>query len=306
MGKSSVRLQHTIAGPVLCAGVGVHSGAHVRVAMKPAPANHGVVFVRSDIPDTAKSGDNRIPASGANLGGTHLATSLRNEAGVEVATIEHLLAACAGLEIDNLVVELDGPEMPILDGSSAPFVRLLEQAGRRAQSAPRRLVRILEPIEVVTDYGRAALLPDPASDLLTLDVTISYRDPVIGAQNLVLPLTPETFARDLAPARTFGFMSDLERMRAAGRGQGASLDNCVVIEDGRVINEGGLRFADEFARHKMLDVVGDLALVGGPIAGRYLAERPGHALNALLVRALFEAPHAWRVEAPAEDLAAAV
>jgi UDP-3-O-[3-hydroxymyristoyl] N-acetylglucosamine deacetylase len=196
-GEARVRVQHTIAGPVLCAGIGVHTGAHARLALKPAPGDHGIVFVRSDL-----EGDNRIAALGANLAATNLGTTLRNDAGAEVATIEHLLAACAALEIDNLLVEIDGPEIPILDGSAAPFVQLLENAGRRRRNAPRRLIRILKPIEVETANGRAALLPDPSSDMLTLDVTIRYSDPAIGEQQRSFTLTPEAFAREIAPART--------------------------------------------------------------------------------------------------------
>jgi UDP-3-O-[3-hydroxymyristoyl] N-acetylglucosamine deacetylase len=285
---------------VLCAGIGVHIGAHARVAMRPAPADHGIVFVRSDV-----KGDNRIAAASAHLAATHLGTTLRNGAGVEIATIEHVLAACAGMGVDNLVIEVDGPEMPILDGSALPFAELLEQAGLKTLNAPVRLIRILAPIEAVTEYGRAALLPDPSSDGLTLDVTIRYRDPPIGVQSLAIPLTPSAFAREIAPARTYGFLADLDRMHAAGRGKGSSLENSVVIDGGRILNPEGLRFPDEFVRHKVLDAVGDLALAGGPIAGRYVAERPGHALNAALVRAFAAARRAWRVEA-GEDLAAAV
>jgi UDP-3-O-[3-hydroxymyristoyl] N-acetylglucosamine deacetylase len=287
---------------VLCAGVGVHTGVHARMALRPAPADHGIVFVRSDLGE----GGDLIEACADNLAATHLGTTLRNAAGAEIATIEHLLAACAGLELDNLLVEIDGLEIPILDGSAAPFVQLLKQAGRRSQSAPRRTIRILAPIEVEMDAARAALLPDPSSDTLTLDVTIRYHDAAIGVQQKCIALSPAAFVEEIAGARTFGFMADLERMRAAGRGKGSSLANSVVFDAGRVLNREGLRFADECARHKILDAIGDLALAGGPIAGRYVAERPGHALNALLLCALGERREAWRWEAPAEALAAAV
>jgi UDP-3-O-[3-hydroxymyristoyl] N-acetylglucosamine deacetylase len=306
-GEARVRLQHTIAGPVLCAGVGVHGGAHARLAMRPAPADHGIVFVRSDLDAGASGLDNRIAALAANLAATHLGTTLRNAAGAEIATIEHLLAACAGLEIDNLLVEIDGPEIPILDGSAAPFVELFEAAGRRSQNAPQRLIRVLSPIEVATEAGSAALLPERGSDALTLDAAIRYRDAAIGVQKLCFALTPSAFVAEIAGARTYGFLADLDRMRAAGRGLGASLQNSVVIEAGRILNPEGLRFADEFVRHKILDAIGDLALAGAPIAGRYVADRPGHALNALLVRALAKSRRAWRWETPAaEALAAAV
>jgi UDP-3-O-[3-hydroxymyristoyl] N-acetylglucosamine deacetylase len=192
-----------------------------------------------------------------------------------------------------------------VDGSAAPFAQLLLKAGLRLQNAPRRLLRIVAPIEVHTDHGSASLLPDPASDTLTLDVTIRYRDPAIGVQRRAFALAPEAFAREIAPARTYGFLADLERMRAVGRGLGSSLANSVGIEDGRILNPEGLRFADEFVRHKILDALGDLSLAGGPIAGIYLADRPGHALNALLLRALGEQRGAWRWEEPAAPLRAA-
>jgi len=284
----------------MCAGVGVHSGAHARVVLSPAPADSGVVFVRTDVRDR----DNRIRALAENTASTQLGTSLRNSEGVEIATVEHLLAACAGLGVDNLVVEVDGPEMPILDGSSAPFVRVLMNAGLRQQGAPQRLIRILAPIEVTAGTKRVALLPAADQDDLALDVTIRFADPAIGVQRRKAMLTPEIFLTEIADARTFGFMADVEALHAMGRGRGASLENTVVVEAGRVVNPEGLRFEDEFVRHKLLDAVGDLALAGAPIAGRFVADQPGHALNAQLVRALMAAPEAWRWDNGEDDLRA--
>jgi UDP-3-O-[3-hydroxymyristoyl] N-acetylglucosamine deacetylase len=291
-----MRVQKTIAGTAICAGIGVHGGEHVRIVLSPAPADSGIVFVRTDL-----SGDNRIEARASHVGATMLGTTLENGAGASVATVEHLLAACAGLEIDNLTVELDGPELPILDGSAAPFVQLLQNAGVRPLGVPRRVIRILRTIEVVDGAKRAALLPDPASDDLDLDVTIRFADPAIGVQRVCARLTPETFLAEIAEARTFGFAADAERMRAAGRGLGASLANAVVVDGGRVMNPEGLRFEDEFVRHKALDAIGDLALAGGPIAGVYVADQPGHALNARLVQALMQTPGAWRWESLEAD-----
>jgi UDP-3-O-[3-hydroxymyristoyl] N-acetylglucosamine deacetylase len=286
-----MKMQKTIAGTAICAGVGVHTGKHVRMVLSPASADAGIVFVRTDL-----EGDNRIEASAAHVGATMLGTTLQNGAGVSVATVEHLLAACAGLEVDNLVVELDGPELPILDGSAAPFVTLLQNVGLRALAAPRRVIRILRRVEIVDGERRAVLEPDLAADSLHLDVTIRFSDPAIGVQRKRARLTPDVFASEIAAARTFGFAADVERLHAAGRGLGASLANAIVVDAGRVVNAEGLRFEDEFVRHKMLDVIGDLALAGGPIAGRYIADQPGHSLNASLVHALMQKPGAWRWE----------
>ncbi|MGE3581022.1 MAG: UDP-3-O-acyl-N-acetylglucosamine deacetylase [Hyphomonadaceae bacterium] len=295
-----MRLQTTIAGPAMCAGIGVHSGAHARLVVKPAEAGTGIVFVRTDIAE-----NNRIKAAAENVAATLLGTTLRNEAGVEIATVEHFLAACAGLEIDNLIVEIDGPELPILDGSAAPFVQILENAGQRVLGAHRRVIRIVERVAVKDGAKEAALEPDFDAEELALDVTIRFQDAAIGTQRRTAKLTRESFLADIADARTFGFAKDVDAMRAAGRGLGASMDNAVVVEEGRVLNPEGLRFEDEFVRHKMLDAVGDLALAGAPIAGRYVADQPGHAMNAKLLAALMAAPHAWRWESLDQPVRAA-
>lgn len=276
----------------MCAGVGVHSGAHVRLALTPAPADTGIVFVRTDV----RGVDNLIRAHADFVSETRNCTTIRNVAGVEVATVEHLLSACMGLGIDNLVVEIDGAELPILDGSSAQFVQVLLNAGVRAIAAPQRVIRIIEPIEVRMGAKSAALLPAEDFDGLDLDVTIRFADPAIGVQNRRVQLTPESFLNEIADARTFGFLSDVEMLRAAGLGRGASMANTLVVDSGRVVNPEGLRFDDEFVRHKLLDAVGDLAMAGAPICGRFVADQPGHALNARLVRALLDTPEAWRWE----------
>lgn len=287
-----VRRQQTIAGPAMCAGVGVHSGAHVRLVLSPAPADSGIVFVRSDVRDV----DNVIRAHADNVSTTKNCTTVTNAAGVEIATIEHLMSACMGLGLDNLIVEVDGPEVPILDGSSAPFVQVLMNAGLKSQLAPQRVIRILEPIEVRLGAKSAAFLPADDFDGLDLDVTIRFADPAIGVQRRRVQLTQQSFLTDIADARTFGFLADVEKMHAAGLGRGASMANTLVVDGGRVVNPEGLRFDDEFVRHKLLDAVGDLALAGGPICGRFVADQPGHALNARLVRALLDTPEAWRWE----------
>jgi UDP-3-O-[3-hydroxymyristoyl] N-acetylglucosamine deacetylase len=284
-----MRRQTTLAGPAVCAGIGVHSGAHVRLALTPAPADTGIVFVRSDL----TGGDNAIQAHADNVSETRNCTTLRNASGAEIATVEHLMSACAGLGIGNLIVEVDGPELPILDGSSAQFVQVLMNAGVRELSAPLRRIQILEPIEVRLGAKSAALLPALDFDGLELDVTIRFADAAIGVQRREVRLTRESFLADIANARTFGFLADVERLHAAGLGRGASLDNAVVVDSGRVVNPEGLRFDDEFVRHKLLDAVGDLALAGAPICGRFVADQPGHALNASLVRALLDSPESW-------------
>lgn len=273
----------------MCAGIGVHSGAHVRMALQPAPVDTGIVFVRTDV----RNVDNLIRAHAESVSDTRNCTTLRNKAGVEIATVEHLLSACAGLGIDNLIVEIDGGEVPILDGSSAPFVATLRNAGVKTQHAPQRMIRILERIEVRMGSKSAALLPAGDFDGLDLDVTIRFADAAIGVQRRRVQLTPDAFLNDVADARTFGFLADAEIMRAAGLGRGASMDNTLVVDAGRVVNPEGLRFDDEFVRHKLLDAIGDLAMAGAPIYGRFVADQPGHALNALLVRALLDTPEAW-------------
>jgi UDP-3-O-[3-hydroxymyristoyl] N-acetylglucosamine deacetylase len=287
-----VRRQQTIAGPAVCAGIGVHSGAHVRIALTPAPVDTGIVFVRADV----KAVDNVIRAHADFVSETRNCTTIRNASGAELATIEHLMSACAGLGVDNLYVEVDGPELPILDGSSAQFVAVLLNAGLKAQHAPQRVIRILEAIEVRMGAKSAALLPAAGFDGLDLDVTIRFADPAIGVQRRQIELSPKSFLSDIADARTFGFMSDVDAMRAAGLGRGASMENTLVVDAGRVVNPEGLRFEDEFVRHKMLDAIGDLAMAGAPICGRFVADQPGHALNARLVRALLDTPEAWRFE----------
>lgn len=284
----------------MCAGIGVHSGAHVRMALQPAPADTGILFVRSDV----RGCDNIIRAHAESVSETRSCTTLRNKAGVEIATVEHLMSACAGLGIDNLIVEIDGPEVPILDGSSAPFVRTLTNAGVKTQHVLRSMIRIVEPIEVRMGAKSAALLPAEDFEGLDLDVTIRFADPAIGVQRRRVQLTPRTFLTEVADARTFGFLADAESMRAAGLGRGASMDNTLVVDGGRVVNPDGLRFDDEFVRHKLLDAIGDLAMAGAPIYGRFVADQPGHALNARLVRALLDSPEAWRWETDGAETAA--
>lgn len=284
----SVEKQQTIARAAVCAGIGVHTGEKAKLVLKPAPAGTGIVFRRTDVTDQ----DNLIPAKAHNVCDTQLCTKLSNDSGVTVGVVEHLLAALAGLGIDNLLIEIDGPEVPIMDGSSAVYCELLLQAGLRELTAQRRRIRILETVEIEDGPKRARLSPSDET-FLTLDARIEYDDDVIGVQEMSLQLIPGEFSKNLAFARTYGFARDVDMLRSMGLARGGSLDNVVVVEDGTILNPEGLRTEDEFIRHKMLDAVGDLMLAGGPIAGHYEAVRPGHDLNNRLVRKLLETPSAW-------------
>ncbi len=295
----SSEFQHTLAGPALCAGVGVHTGERVRLSIRPAPAGQGVVFVRTDIKDR----DNRVPVSGEAVVATRLGTVIANAAGVTVSTIEHLMAAMAALGVDNALVELDGPEVPIMDGSAEPFVSLLDRAGLRRQDTPRRFIEILETVEVVEGDKRAVLSP---SDRTEIAFEIAFDSAAIGRQRVDLELTAKTFRRELSAARTFGFVHEVQALRAAGLARGGSLENAIVIEGDRVLNPGGLRFADEFVRHKALDAIGDLYVLGAPFIGRFEGVKAGHGLNNAVVRALLAQPSAWRYRQFATELAEAV
>jgi len=291
--------QHTVAGPVIFAGVGVHTGAHVRVAVRPAAIDAGVTFVRTDIKDI----DNAIRVCAEAVGQTRLGTVINNAAGASVSTIEHLMAAFCALGIDNVIVELDGPEVPILDGSADVFIQFLDRAGRRRQEASRRFIEVLEPVEVVEGDKRAVLLP---CDRFEVAFEIAFDSAPIGRQRVDLEITEQSFREELADCRTFGFLKDVEALRAAGLARGASMDNAVVLDGDRVLNPEGLRRPDEFVRHKALDAVGDLYVAGLPLLARFEGLYAGHGLNNQLVRALMARPQAWRVRTLVPELAQAV
>jgi UDP-3-O-[3-hydroxymyristoyl] N-acetylglucosamine deacetylase len=298
-GFQSGAFQHTVRAPAVFAGVGVHTGVHTRVSVRPAAADTGIVFVRIDITDR----DNRVPASAEAVCKTQLGTVIENQAGVTVATIEHLMAALVMMGIDNAVVELDGPEMPIMDGSSLPFVQILEQAGKRTLDMPRRFIEIMDTVEVVDGDKRAALKPAMRFEVA---FEISFPTAAIGRQAVDLPMDEHAFRRELADCRTFGFLHEVEALRAMGLARGGSMDNVVVIEGDRVLNPEGLRRPDEFVRHKALDAIGDLYVLGAPIIGRFEGELAGHGINNQLVRALLARPDAWRVRTFADEFAEAV
>jgi len=292
----SLSYQHTLAGSAICAGVGLHSGERVRVSIRPAPVGSGIVFVRTDI-----VGDNRIPVTAEAVSESRLCTVITNAAGVSVATIEHLMAALAALDVDNAIVELDGPEVPIMDGSALPFVQLLDRAGRRRQEVERQFIEILETIEVVDGDKTVRLSP---CDRFEMAFEIEFEAKVIGRQRVDLAVTEQTFRDELADCRTFGFLSEVQALREAGLARGGSLENAVVIDGERVLNPEGLRRSDEFVRHKALDAVGDLYVLGAPLLGRFEGVCAGHALNNRLCRALLARPHAWRLQ-PASAIALA-
>jgi UDP-3-O-[3-hydroxymyristoyl] N-acetylglucosamine deacetylase len=291
--------QHTLAGPVSFAGVGIHTGLHVNVTMRPAGVDTGFVFVRVDIADR----DNAVPARADAVCRTQLGTVIGNDAGVTVSTVEHLMAACCALGIDNAVVEIDGPEVPIMDGSSAPFMAALDRVGVRRQDAARRYIEILKPVVVDEGDKRAMLSP---ADCFEVAFEILFDTPAIGRQRVDLSVDEGSFRAELADCRTFGFLHEVEALRAAGLARGGTLDNVVVIENDVVLNPGGLRRPDEFVRHKALDAVGDLYLLGAPLIGRYEGVYAGHGLNNAVCRALLAAPKSWRHAAFREALAEAV
>jgi UDP-3-O-[3-hydroxymyristoyl] N-acetylglucosamine deacetylase len=292
-------LQQTLASAVEFEGVGVHTGVTIVGRIEPARADSGICFVRTDVSDR----DPVVPARVQAVCETRLGTVIGNAAGVSVSTVEHMMAALSGLGVDNATVFLDGPEAPIMDGSCEPFVRLIDRAGRRPLARPRRFVEILEPVEVVDGDKRAALLPARGFEIA---FEIAFADPAIGRQSLDLAMDESVFRRELAEARTFGFLHEVEALRAAGLARGGSMDNVVVIDRGAVINPEGVRRGDDFVRHKMLDAMGDLYLLGGALAGRYEARYAGHGLNNALARALIAAPQAWRLTAAPGLMARAV
>ncbi|MBM4383942.1 MAG: UDP-3-O-acyl-N-acetylglucosamine deacetylase [Deltaproteobacteria bacterium] len=280
--------QRTIAEKATCTGVGLHSGGAATVSLFPARPGTGVVFVRSDLETPAE-----IPARRTALASTRLATTLgRGEA--TIGTVEHLLAAVSASGIDNLRVEVDGPEIPVMDGSAAPFLALLAAAGTFDQRVARRVIRIRKPIALRDGDRAIRVTPAPR---LTLTYFVEYPHAAIGKQRLdALAIDAASFERELASARTFGFLQEVEALRRGGLARGGSLDNTVVLDEQRVLNPGGLRFADEFVRHKALDLIGDLALLGMPLLGHVEVERGGHALHQQLVERILATPEVWAIE----------
>jgi UDP-3-O-[3-hydroxymyristoyl] N-acetylglucosamine deacetylase len=282
--------QQTIAEKVSCTGVGLHSGAPTQITLNPANANTGVVFVRTDQGTPVE-----IPARSSEVSSTALATTLGHD-GASVGTVEHLMSALYGLGIDNVRIDVDGPELPVMDGSAAPFVYLLRSAGLYTQRARRRVLRVRRKIEIVD--GDRSISVEPCRDF-RVSYAVDFDHPAIRRQELcIAPLDAEGFEREVSAARTFGFLQEVEALWQAGFARGGSLDNTVVLDGEKVVNPEGLRWSDEFVRHKVLDLFGDLALLGMPIQGHVRAERGGHSLHQQLVSAILAQPDAWVVVDP--------
>jgi UDP-3-O-[3-hydroxymyristoyl] N-acetylglucosamine deacetylase len=277
--------QHTIAEPASLSGIGLHTGVKVNLRLCPAPANTGILFRRTDLEGFA------IEAQSRNVARVSYATSLMKK-GVLISTTEHLLSALAGLDVDNVLVEIDNLELPILDGSARPFVELITKAGIRCQRARRSFIKILKPVEVVDGMRRIVVYP---ADSFHVTYRIVFPHPLIGVQSIEFASGSSNYATEIAPARTFGFLEELEMLRKNGLIRGGSLENAVVLDGTGVINPEGLRFPDEFCRHKLLDMIGDFSLLGHPLLGHVVAERAGHAMHAQLVSRLLREKNACKL-----------
>jgi len=278
--------QCTIAHPVMLSGIGLHSGHRINLTLRPAEAGSGITFHR-----TAGERTVSIEAVSANVVDTRLATVL-GKGGLTVSTVEHLLAALSALGIDNLHIDIDGPEVPVLDGSAAPFVQLLQSAGLRSLNRSRKFLAIRKPVSLVDGEKRISLIP---SRFFRITFDIAFGHPCIPAQNRSIKFSPEVFQREIAPARTFGFLKEVEMLKANGLALGGSLENAVVIGEDRILNPEGLRFQDEFVRHKILDCVGDFSLLGYPLLGHIKASKAGHDLNHRMVEKVLSMPEAWKL-----------
>lgn len=276
--------QKTLKSSIQCTGTALHSGAKVTMTLRPGEPGNGVTFRRTDIPGSAP-----IPADWQHVTETRLCTTVGND-GMMISTIEHLMAALSGCEIDNAIIEINGGEVPVMDGSAEPFVFLIECAGVVEQNVPRRAIRVLKPVTVHDGSRTASLAP---ADTFSVSFAIDFESPAIARQECTFRLVNGTFKSEICRARTFGFLDEIDEMLAAGLARGGSLDNAVVVSGDRILNDGGLRYTDEFVRHKVLDSIGDLYLAGAPIIGHFHGHQSGHALNNRLLRALFADPTAW-------------
>lgn len=277
-------LQRTLAQEVIATGVGLHSGERVRLVLKPAPEDHGIVFCRTDLnePNSVKVEPNLI-------NDTRLSSTIVTEEGLRIGTIEHIMSSFAGMGIDNIIVELNASEIPIMDGSSLPFIYLLETAGIKTQKKPKKFIRILKEVTLVQKEKQVRLSP---YDGFKVTLNIDFDHPVInrGGKTFTIDFSRASYLDEIARARTFGFMQEIEFMRSHNLGLGGNLNNAIVIDEGDVLNPDGLRFQDEFVRHKILDAIGDLYVIGHPIIGAFEGVRSGHAINNLLLRQLLSDP----------------
>jgi len=286
-----IRFQRTIQNNISCEGIGLHSGRRVKITLMPAPVGTGVVFIRTDL------GNVTIGAVAANTATTSYATALsRNNASVK--TVEHLLAAFAGLNIDNVFVEIDADEVPIMDGSARPFVKLIADAGIQTQETLQPVLKVIKPVFVREGNKQLAIWP---SESTNISCFIDFNHPLLKKQSLQYQPTEEAFLREVSDARTFGFLRDVETLQANGLAKGASLDNAVALGEDSVLNKDGLRYRDEFVRHKILDLIGDLSLLGMPVIGHIVAHKSGHGLNAQMVAKLLNSPQNWILVGPSHE-----
>lgn len=278
-----IRYQRTIKNPVSCSGIGLHSGKPVHMTLLPAETDRGIVFVRTDL------GRSEVKAAAANTAATNHATTLRNGR-ASIQTVEHLLAALSGLGISNLIIEIDGGEAPIMDGSAGPFLRVIVDAGIRTQNKVQPVLKVTRPLFLKDGDKEIAIWP---SETPGISCFIDFDHPLVHEQSMSYTGSEENFIREVADARTFGFLKDVEALQASGLALGGSLENAVVLDGETVLNKEGLRFGDEFVRHKVLDIIGDLALAGMPIIGHVVARKSGHSLNAKLVAMVLQDPRNW-------------
>ena len=283
---SNSNKQNTLCRSIKCDGISLHGGNKVTLTLRPAEIDTGVVFRRVDI-----QGSKEIRANWENVVDTQMCTTISNDDGVTVGTIEHLMSALAGCRIDNVYIDIDGPEVPVMDGSAQPFVFLIECAGLAEQNAYRRIIEVLKPVRVEVDNKMAELVP---SKTFSVSFEIEFDDEIVANQAISVNMINGNYKKEVARARTFGFKHEINKLRAAGLGLGGSLDNAVIVSGNKVLNEDGLRYEDEFVRHKVLDAVGDLYTAGGLIRGSYKGVRSGHSLTNKLLRALFSDKTAWR------------
>jgi UDP-3-O-[3-hydroxymyristoyl] N-acetylglucosamine deacetylase len=279
-------LQRTLRDEVTCTGIGLHTGEKVSMSLRPAPADTGIRFVRTDV-----KGHPMAEARFHNVSDTTLATTISVN-GCKVSTIEHLMAAFFGLGIDNAVVKLEGPEVPIMDGSAAPFVFLIKSAGIKEQKEPKRFIVIKKAFRV--DDGNRSVAIYPSKEL-KISYMIDFEHPLLRNQEYELDFSGRGFVREISGARTFGFLKDVQTLQENGFARGGSLDNAVVIDEFRIINEDGLRFRDEFVRHKILDFIGDISIVGAPIIGHFRVKKSGHFLNQQMLRSLIQSEKYWKM-----------
>ena len=276
--------QQTVRDNVSCTGIGLHCGEKVSLTIKPAPAGSGIRFIRKDLPDASF-----VKACYENVVDTHLSTTIGCN-GTTVSTVEHIMAAFFGLGIDNAIVEIDGPEVPIMDGSSAPFIFLLNSVGIKKQKAPKEFIIIKKPLKVEEGNRSISILP---SNELKITYTIDFSHPMLKNQKYEMCFSGKDFVNEISRARTFGFLSDVNALRDAGLAMGGSLDNAIVIDEFRILNEDGLRYKDEFVRHKILDFIGDIAVLGMPVIGHFVVQKSGHFLNQAMLKKLVKNKKCW-------------